>query len=124
MRIAAGTFILFLLPLSFARADDAQAVRVTAASYAQLQVHLAAPLVVEPVVFAGVYALADWNCAGKEGEVLLLRGADGNWHVIAFENNTLADEKFLTVRYHVPQSDAVTLVQEIIAAEKREGARP
>jgi len=124
--VAAAFSVVFvaLIFTVFARADEAQSARIAAISYAQVRMHFPEPLVVEPVVFAGDYALADWNSGGKTGEVLLLLGPTGKWHVVALENSSLSDAKFLEVRYHLPDAVAAALVEEIIAAEKHEGIRP
>jgi hypothetical protein len=106
-----------------AMADPAQAARVAIIAYAENKAHLAAPPVVEPVAVVDGYALADWTAGPKEGEALLVM-RDGKWHVVAFENSSLADAHYLVVRYHVPSADASKLVKTLLAAEKREHIRP
>jgi hypothetical protein len=100
----------------FVVADAAQSVRIAVISYAETHAHFAAAPVVEPVVVYRNYALADWTAANKQGEALLIR-AEGKWHVLALENSSLADARFLETRYHVPESDAVPLVKAIRTAE-------
>lgn len=104
-------------------ADAAQAVRVAVVVYAESNEHLAFPPTVEPVAVVDDYALADWSAARKEGEALLvMRG--GKWHVVAFENSSLADAHYLRIRYKVPAGEATSLVKSLLAAEKRENIRP
>ena len=112
-----------LVPLP-AAADQTQAVRVAAIAYAQARARIAQAVLVDPVVFAGEYALADWTAGNREGEVLLARHADGAWHVVAFENASLTNSQSLQLRYHVPAAVAHDLVTGILAAEKREGTQP
>src|SRR5579862_4326789 len=119
-RIAATAAIFAASLVIAARADQAGDVRIAATSYAQVQRHVTEPLLVEPFVFAGAYALADWVAGLRQGEVLLARSG-GKWHVVAFENNTLADARFLTTRYGVPHATAVELVKAMRAAQHREG---
>jgi hypothetical protein len=104
-------------------ADAAQAARVAIIAYAENKAHLGVPPVVEPVAVVDGYALADWTAGRKEGEALLVL-RDGKWRVVAFENSSLADAHYLTVRYHVPASDASALVKTLLEAEKRENVRP
>lgn len=106
-----------------AGADQAQSARVIAIAYAESNLHFNLAPIVEPVVIAGSYALADWVAGTREGEVLLLQ-KNGKWTVIAFENSSLADARFLVVRYHLPQATATALVKSIRAAEQREGSTP
>jgi hypothetical protein len=104
-------------------ADPTQAARIAAISYAQTTAHITSPLVVDPIAFAGSYALADWNAARRQGQVLLVTVA-GHWRVVAMENSVLANARYLRQRYHVPAAQAALLVERLNAAEKREGTRP
>jgi hypothetical protein len=104
-------------------ADAAQAARVAIIAYAENTAHLGVPPIVEPVAVVDDYALADWSAGPKEGEALLVM-RDGKWHVVAFENGTIADAHFLTIRYKVPESEAKALVKTLLEAEKRENIRP
>lgn len=104
-------------------ADAAQAARVAVIAYAENVAHLGSAPIVEPVAVVDGYALADWTAGRKEGEALLaLR--DGKWRVVAFENSSLADAHYLTIRYKIPANDATTLVTTLLAAEKGENIRP
>jgi hypothetical protein len=104
-------------------ADAAQAARVAVIAYAENKAHLAAAPIVEPVAVVDDYALTDWTTGTKEGEALLVM-RDGKWHVVAFENSSLADAHYLVVRYNVPAAEATALVKALLAAEKRENVRP
>jgi hypothetical protein len=104
-------------------ADAAQSARVAVIAYAETKAHLGAAPFVEPVAVAGGYALADWTLGRKEGEALLIM-TGGKWRVVAFENSSLADAHFLTIRYHVPASTATELVKTLLEDEKRENVRP
>jgi hypothetical protein len=104
-------------------ADTAQAARVAVVAYAESCARLAVPPTVEPVAVVDDYALADWTAAVKQGEALLVM-RDGKWHVVAFENSSLADAHYLTIRYKVPANEAKALVKSLLAAEKRERIRP
>lgn len=104
-------------------ADAAQSARVAVIAYAENVAHLGAAPIVEPVAVVDNYALADWTAGRKEGEALLVL-RDGKWRVVAFENSSLADAHFLTVRYKVPAGEATSLVKTLLAAEKSESIRP
>lgn len=103
--------------------DAAQAARVAVIAYAESNARLAIPPTVEPVAVVDDYALADWTAARKQGEALLVM-RDGKWHVVAFENSSLADAHYLTIRYKVPSDESTALVKSLLAAEKRENIRP
>lgn len=103
--------------------DAAQAARVAVIAYAESHSHLAVPPTVEPVAVIDDYALADWSAARKQGEALLVLRA-GKWHVVAFENSSLAEAHYLTIRYKVTPDEATALVKSLVAAEKRENIRP
>ena len=118
------TVVLAATLLAAAPADPAQAVRVTAISYAQTQLHIGVAVLVEPVAIVDDYALADWVAGVREGEVLLQRSSRGKWRVIDFDNSSFADAHFLTVRFAVPPATAAALVKGIRAAEKRQGSMP
>ncbi len=104
-------------------ADAAQAARVAVIAYAENNAHLAIPPTVEPVAVVDDYALADWSAARKQGEALLVM-REGKWHVVAFENSSLAEAHYLTIRYKVPANEATALVKSLLAEEKRENIRP
>lgn len=104
-------------------ADAAQAARVAIIAYAENTARLGVGPIVEPVAVVDGYALADWTAGPKQGEALLVM-RDGKWHVVAFENSSLADAHYLTVRYKVPADEASALVETLLAAEKRENIRP
>ncbi|HEY1978301.1 MAG TPA: hypothetical protein VGG89_17240 [Candidatus Baltobacteraceae bacterium] len=104
-------------------ADAAQAARVAIIAYAENAGHLGAAPLVEPVAVVDDYALADWTAGVKQGEALLVL-RDGKWHVVAFENSSLADAHYLTIRYKVPEAEAAELVKTLLAAEKSENIRP
>ncbi|HZY98909.1 MAG TPA: hypothetical protein VFE36_05010 [Candidatus Baltobacteraceae bacterium] len=104
-------------------ADAAQAARVAIIAYAENATRVGIPPIVEPVAVVDDYALADWNAGPKEGEALLVM-RNGKWHVVAFENSSIADAHFLTVRYKVPEPEAAALVKTLLELEKRENIRP
>ena len=103
--------------------DAAQAARVAVISYAETTARLGAAPVVEPVAVVDDFALADWTAGRKQGEALLVM-REGKWRVVAFENSSLADAHFLTIRYKVPPDEASALVKTLREAEQRENIRP
>jgi hypothetical protein len=95
-------------------------VRVSVIYYAQAVEKITVPVVVTPIVIVGGYSLADWVAGQKSGQVLLGLGKKG-WHVLAMENSSIADARYLNVRYKVPKATAAELVTEIHNGEHRQG---
>lgn len=74
------------------------------------------PVVIDPIVVHGQYAVASWIQQDKGGRVVLFRNTEGKWDIVLCSGKAVTDAEFLATT-GIPQTDADALAKKLIAAE-------
>ena len=111
---AMALFILFAMFTGMAHAAPSEADRISQAMKA-IWDSPEAPLIVEPVVIEGDYALAGWTQQTRGGRALLLH-REGTWHVHVCGGDGLKDIEALTMA-GMSKEAAERLINEVNRAE-------